>query len=248
MNETGGSRNYFPTTPWDDVNLVVDGVTGPENRALADLLELYMPAMRGFVLRALNIAPADADDILQAFVVEKILEQDVIRRADSSRGRFRDLLRQALRHFVVDRRRRRNAAKRRPRGGRVLGPEALDGRSTDGLAPDEAFELEWARTIVRLAYERTQAACRESGRLDVLTVFEARIWHPIMQGADPEPYKLLVERLGIESPSRASNLLTTAKRTFARSLRAVVAEYAGDENDIDAEIRELHAILQHIGA
>jgi hypothetical protein len=52
-----------------------------------------------------------------------------------------------------------------------------------------------------------------------------------------------VEKFGFRSPTEASNALVTAKRMFVRALRAVVAEYARDENGIDREIEELRAIL-----
>lgn len=42
---------------------------------------------------------------------------------------------------------------------------------------------------------------------------------------------------------QASNALTTVKRMFERTFRAVVQEYAGDERDVDREIAELRKIL-----
>ena len=42
-----------------------------------------------------------------------------------------------------------------------------------------------------------------------------------------------------EKKPQAANLLVTGKRAFARALRAVVAEYVGDEALVDAEFAEL---------
>ena len=51
--------------------------------------------------------------------------------------------------------------------------------------------------------------------------------------------KARIKTLTFGTLAVASNALVTAKRMFERNLRAVVAEYAADEADIDREIAEL---------
>jgi hypothetical protein len=65
----------------------------------------------------------------------------------------------------------------------------------------------------------------------------------MIDGEKPESYDTLVTRLGLESPSQASNLLVTAKRMFARHLRAVVAETVADPDQVEEELRELKMCL-----
>jgi len=74
-------------------------------------------------------------------------------------------------------------------------------------------------------------------------VFECRLLAPALEGTDPVDYGELVRRFGLQSPSQASNVLVTAKRMYARTLRGVVAEYSGDAAEIEAEIGDLHRIL-----
>ena len=50
-------------------------------------------------------------------------------------------------------------------------------------------------------------------------------------------------RHGIESPSRAANLLVTAKRMFSRHLHAVVRETVANPAQAEAELRELKQCL-----
>ena len=85
-----------------------------------------------------------------------------------------------------------------------------------------------------------------SGRADVWGVFQCRLLDPSLQGTAPVDYEELVARFGLQSPSQASNVLVTAKRTFARALRSVVGEYALGDDEIDAEIRELREILGNL--
>jgi len=74
-------------------------------------------------------------------------------------------------------------------------------------------------------------------------VFECRVVKPILDGSPPADYRELVERFGFRSPSQASNALTTAKRMYARSLRAAVGQYAGDHAEIETELADLKQAL-----
>jgi hypothetical protein len=101
----------------------------------------------------------------------------------------------------------------------------------------------WARALLSQAISRTRDEARASGREDVWGVFETRVLDPLLRDIDPPAYEELVARFGLTSPSQASNLLVTGKRMFARNLRALVAEYAKEDADIDQEIAELTEIL-----
>jgi hypothetical protein len=74
------------------------------------------------------------------------------------------------------------------------------------------------------------------------------VLRPSVDGTPPLPYDQLVARFGFRSPGQASDVLMTAKRMFARTLRAVVGEYAEDEQAVEDEISEVRAILASPGA
>ena len=110
-------------------------------------------------------------------------------------------------------------------------------------ASGEAFDLSWAREVIAEATRRTEAECDASGRPELWGLLRARILAPATDGAEPASYEELIERFDLRSPIHVSNLLVTARRMFARNLKAVVAEYAGDEAEVEEEIRDLKAIL-----
>ena len=103
--------------------------------------------------------------------------------------------------------------------------------------------MAWARSVISEALRQMQAECESSGRTDLWGVFQCRVVGPILEGAPPVDYRELVERFGFQSPTQASNALTTAKRMYARALRSAVGEYARDEHEIESEIEELKGIL-----
>ena len=102
--------------------------------------------------------------------------------------------------------------------------------------------MAWARQVIDLAAQAMREECVHSGRQDMWDVFDARVLAPALHGAPPVPYDQLVQRFGYRTPDQASNVLITAKRTFQRALREVVAQYA-DDDQIDDEIRELKVLV-----
>jgi RNA polymerase sigma-70 factor (ECF subfamily) len=240
-----GGPPRFPTTSWSLVALAgQDDETRRE--ALGTLLTRYLPALRAHLIQAKGLAPDRADDLVQDFVANKILERDLIARADQQRGKFRTFLLTSLDRFLLNRLRDEGAKKRAASAAaEPLGER--DGQLAAGSGPSDAFDFAWARSVLGEALQRMRTHCETSGRADVWGVFECRVLGPIFEGTEAPDYREIVERFGFQSPSQASNVLATAKRTFARMLRSVVAEYAGSEEEIEEELGQLHAVLARGG-
>ena len=233
----------FPATQWTLIDRVGEPTSFEQRQALAALLQRYLPALRAHLVLERRISDERADDLLQSFVSQKVLEQRVIDRTDRDRGKFRTFLLRALNHFVIDQHRREHAAVRRPAGG---APEPIADRDVavdDAPPPSSAFDREWARQVLDEAVRRMREECAENGRPEVWGLFEARILKPAMDGAEPASYESLLGTYRFASPAQASNVLMTAKRNFARHLRAVIGEYAVDEEQVEDELNDLREAL-----
>src|SRR5687768_12504417 len=206
----------FPPTHWSLVDQAGKGTGEDKRRALTTLLSHYLPAMRSHLLFRRGHAACDVDDLLQGFLLSKVIERDLVSRADRTRGRFRTFLLTALDRFVSNQMRDARAAKRW--ATTVPLDDAMGCAHSTGPA-ENAFEVEWARQVLRQAIENMERECYAAGRADVWAVFEARTLGPILRQEDPVPYGALVERFGFASPAQASNVLVTANRMFARNLR-----------------------------
>lgn len=232
----------FPTTSWSLVALAGKDADQSSREALGQLLIRYIPALRAHLVFSKRLTPDKADDVIQDFVAKKILERDLIAHANRDLGKFRTFLLKALNRFLFNQIRDAGAKKRAAgEGSEALG-ERAELLSSDSDA-SQAFDVAWARSVLVTAVERMRDHCEATGRMDVWGVFELRILAPILEGAEPADYRELVKRFGLRSPSQASNVLMTAKRTYERVLRSVVAEYARDAQEIDAEIGDLRRIL-----
>lgn len=231
----------FPTTAW---SLVARAGNEGETRreALGQLLSRYLPALRAHLVYRRGFQSAVADDMVQEFVAGKIVEKDLIARADQDLGKFRTFLLTALDRFVSNQLRDQRAKKRSPQQSLVSIGDRQDAVYDEG-GPSDVFDVAWARGVIQQALERVRQECAASGREELWGVFECRVVGPTLEGAKPPSYRELVERFKFRTPTQASNALTTAKRMYARALRSVVAEYAADSREIDSEIADLQRIL-----
>jgi RNA polymerase sigma-70 factor (ECF subfamily) len=231
----------FPATHWSLVGRVGGADPAAKRQALSDLIAHYRPALRSHLVLRQRMDPDHADDLLQSFLCDKVVEQNFVERAEKERGKFRTFLLTALQNFAKSDSRKASARKRSPGNLAAINQE-MD-VSDAGAQPDERFDVEWARSLLSDSLARMKAECHKSGRNDLWMVFETRLVGPMLRDTEPMPYEELVKTCGFESPAQAANALVTAKRMFERVLRTAVGEYARDEQAIDEEIRDLYAIL-----
>lgn len=235
----------FPATRWTLVGRAggADAVAQP--LAIVELVRMYAPALRAHLLQSLRYDEHRADDLLQGFLADKVLEQRLIGHADRQRGRFRTFLLTALDRYVVDEHRRAAAAKRSPRG-RVLDiDDQRDILPTRADAPGRhhAFDVAFAGQVLGEVLAMMRRLCEQTDRTDLWHVFEARYFKPATENVAPEPHESLAKRLGLASAREAANLLVTAKRMFTRMFKSAVARYASDEEEIRGEVTELWRIF-----
>ena len=97
-----GAGGQFPTTHWSMVQRAAQVPGTQAGPALDALLRLYLPALRAHLVHGRRLQPDQADEVLQSFVTSKVLEQQMLARADRSRGRFRNYLLTVLDRHHID--------------------------------------------------------------------------------------------------------------------------------------------------
>lgn len=246
--DESGVSQPFPVTQWTMVGRAGDPDPAGSRAALAQLLHLYMPALRSHLVTVKRIPATQADDLLQSFVTAKFLESNLAAAADRKRGKFRTLLLTSLDRFLISEHRRAAAIQRG--GGKLfdVDPAEMQIEDTAQVSPSSAFEIAWARELLSVVLRRMRSECEQSGRPETWAVFDCRLLQPVLGRAPAREYGELVREFGFQSPTQAANILVTAKRMFQRLLKAAVAEYATSEEEIEEEIRDLCAILARGGA
>jgi len=224
----------FPQTHWSLVQRA--GISDEASRleALTVLLQRYSPALHSY-LRIKHIDVDNRNELLQGFIAEKLMDPGFLQRADPNRGRFRTFILVSLDNYVADAYRKA-----------VIRRTVTLSESTTPLRASEAeaaVETAWARELVRNVLHQMQQYCRDNDRGDLWTVFEGRVLRQAFGTDEPISYEVLAAEAGVDSPTKAANLLVSAKRLYERLLRRAIGEYEQDEKAIDAEIAELRKAL-----
>jgi RNA polymerase sigma-70 factor (ECF subfamily) len=226
-------RTDFPTTNWSNIRQAGAADAG-RNAALDELLRRYWPALWAHLVYKKKVPPEQAEDLVQSFIHEKMLEGNVLQRANPHKGKFRTFLLTALDHFVIDSRRKERPAAGSDEPPCEAGVEA---------GPD-VFDVARAMHVLIDSVRRMRAECEAKRRPDLWGVFVERALAPL-QGTAPLSYQLLAVRLELSSAKQAANRYLIAEAMFRRHFRTLLAEEA---DDVEEEAREFRRIFSAASA
>jgi len=231
-------RVDFKTTRWP---LVRKAANDPS--ALGELLHLYWPPMYAYV-RCLGFSRDDAADIIQDFVLERMVDGTLVQTADDDRGRFRVLIKASLRHFVIDQVRRGASTKRSPRNASLMNLAELDHfepRTSED--PSMAFDRQWVSTLLEASLSRVRAECERDGLTIHWQAFERSIVLPILGRTSPASLADLAKELGEESVPAVSSKIQTVRRRFKLALRQMIEDTILDPRDAELEAAQLRSLM-----
>ncbi|QNN21730.1 sigma-70 family RNA polymerase sigma factor [Planctomycetales bacterium ZRK34] len=228
----------FPTTHWSELGRAAAETQATESELLGHLLSQYLPPLKHFLVRVQGYSADHAEDLLQGFILDRVIRGGLLGKADQQRGKFRTLLITALKNYASN----THARSRRPGPTQSLSSK----HNTVPCNSDEStgiFEVAWAKQLVSAALKQMEQECQASNRMHIWTVFFLRVVHPAFNNTKPPSYKELVEQFGFDSPTQACNVVITGKRMYSRILRGMVKEYVRDSEFVDDELKDLWKIL-----
>jgi RNA polymerase sigma-70 factor (ECF subfamily) len=195
-------------------------------QARNDLLLRYHEAVYRYFLRTIR-DPHEAGELYGTFAL-KLLETDrLLKSADPARGRFRNYLRTALHHMVMDHYRRK--------GGKSV---PFDSGLHNPIAPggDDDFSPVWRQELLNQAWKALQALERQTGQPHY-SVLRCQTDHPEFKAAQ------LAELLGTQfgrpfTPEAVRQALHRAREKFATLLLEEVERSLESPNldDLEAEL------------
>jgi len=232
----------WPHTRWSHVGRAADALSDRADE-LNSLILAYSAPLKDYLLTGFPSLSGEADALIQDFMQDKVMREGWLTKADRNRGRFRDFLKRSLFNFVRDCLRKQDKY-----------PQSLDAMEADFAAEEkgsEAFDTAWIKEVLVETLQRMEAHCHRNSRQQpaprqIWAIFHARTLSPILEGADPEDYVDLVDRLGLSSIAEAQNKLATAKRMFDKHLQRVVADYAGRGEAARLEVQALRNFLARL--
>jgi DNA-directed RNA polymerase specialized sigma24 family protein len=240
QTDMGGVRESFLTTHWS----LIEGIKQHQDKdqaLISLLLERYWKPVYCY-LRHKGYQNEEAKDLTQGFFHEIVLSRHMVERSDSSKGRFRSFILYTLDKFLIDQRRKGSARTRIPQDKLV----PLDISEPPNLpqminesSPEDCFSYAWKSDLIDRTVAEVQAECEKQGLQTHWYIFRDKVLLPTLKSEESQPMKVIGARYGIDSESRAFNMLLTVKRHFKAALRRNVANTVLNEGDVDEEGRDL---------
>ena len=241
MDAEPSAGSIFPRTDWAELTKAADAEQAPLDR----LIRLYWQPLKIFLVATFPSLSGQAEELLQDFAGDKMLREGWLKKADQTRGRFRDFLKISLRNFILDYL-SKTEVKNPP-----VSLEELEQEIPESPASAEEFDLAWTRAVLSETLRRMEADCRKPGkdqprRTCIWEMFRVRLLEPLFHDAPQMPYDQLVARFGLKSPLDASNTLLSGKRIFKAHLDEVIRDYAGKDTATDLEVEALKDFLRKL--
>ena len=234
------SNAPFPKTKW---SLVLDSARGSVKgeQALAELCQAYWLPLYTFARRS-GRAPADAEDLVQGFLAKAVIDA-LFSRADEERGKLRTFLLTAFRRFARDEKAKTLAEKRG--GGALVSLDGIEAErwyaaagEASGETAEEAYDRQWALTLLERACDRLRADWSGKGKGD-----EFEVLRPFLTAnAAAADYEAIGDRIGMK-PDSVKVAVHRLRARFGACLREEVRETHSDDRDVDAELRHLIQLL-----
>jgi RNA polymerase sigma factor (sigma-70 family) len=238
---TDAPQRRFASTHWSLVKAAADVGTESGKQALDRLFRLYWYPLYLF-LRRQGLTEKDAEDLLQGFFVQA-MEKGLFEAADPKKGRFRTYLLTCLKNYLANHYRAQNTIKR---GGQVF-VQSLDLASAEEryrmepateMTPEEAFEREWAQTVVNQALYRLEKEWSVPGKYEVfLALRNLLIGQP-----SEETYQQIAERLSKTETAIKVSVHRLRKRC-GELIRSEIASTVCTNEEVESELLRLFEVL-----
>ncbi|MHC4559027.1 MAG: RNA polymerase sigma factor [Planctomycetota bacterium] len=246
--DMGGVGKEFLTTHWSMIEKS-GGIDNDRDQSLINLLiERYWKPVYCY-LRRKGYGNEKAKDITQGFFHEVVLGRHLIDKADSTKGRFRSFLLNALNFYLVDVYHKESAKRRIPKS-KLTSMDDLKwsdmSQTVTTLTPEDAFTYSWISTLLEHVIDEVDQHCNRTGKSVHWKVFYERTLSPIMENTVAPSLESVCETYDISSAQKASNMIATVKRRFQTVLRQYLRNTVTSDQEAEEEVNEIKRFLPHI--
>lgn len=237
------SCSAFPDTRWSKVIRIRAGVAGGEAsaKALAELCEIYWFPLYAFARRC-GHSPHDAEDLTQGFF-GRLLERELLAKADPTRGRLRSFLLGVFKRFISEVERHTHAQRRG--GGHtfvsfdVMEAEERYGHElVDASTPESLFERSWFNRLLQYTLDRLELEYQQRGKGDLFRRLQDCLAWNSAERRIPE----LAGQLAM-SPGAVRVAIFRMRQRFSQLLEIHVADTTGSEAEAQEELEHFRRIM-----
>ena len=245
MTDMGGTGQAFLTTHWSIIENVGTSDDDKNQALIGLLLSKYWKPVYCY-LRRKGHDNEQAKDLTQGFFHEVVLGRSLIQKADQSKGRFRSFLLIALNRYLITAKTGQAAQKRIPKS-KLVPLDITDlhelRQASSELTPEDSFNYAWVSSLLEQVLQQVEAKSHEDGKTVHWHIFYDRILEPIMEKTEPPSMTEICRRYGIDTETKASNMMVTIKRRFQTALRSHLRSLVVSEDQVDEELAEIMRFL-----
>ncbi|MFT5466934.1 MAG: RNA polymerase sigma factor (sigma-70 family) [Verrucomicrobiales bacterium] len=226
----------FRTTRWTRV-LAAKGDSAESKLALSDLCEAYYGPVHSFIRHSpLGRQEDEARDLTHEFF-SRILDQPGLESLERGRGKFRSYLLGAVKHFLSDQRKFRQA-KKRGGGSEVVSIDGEEGQQLPAAEADSTsdakFDREWALAVVSRATDQLASDYESAGKNELFETLK-----PWLNGNAPALSQAeAAGQLGLSEGALKVAIHRLRKR-FRESVTGEIRETVETDEEISIELNFL---------
>lgn len=228
----GGAERQFPATKWTQL---LD--PSQKEAILAELCSKYWKPLYSY-LRTSGYGNDKAKDLVQSFLTEKVIDQELIRQADRTRGKLRTFLLTAIRNYAINFQRSEKAS---------LGLDMTADVTSAIGNPETAYDRAWADQLLQDVLDQLRTECHRRSKTVHWQLFQQWLLEPNIDRQKPQ-MKDLCEKYGIENTAQAYHMIENIKRRFRSILREHLHVLVDSDDEVDAEIHNFINIFQKSAA
>lgn len=192
------------------------------------LVRVYWKPVYRYIRVGWSKSNEDAKDLAQDFFAS-LLARDSLKAVGPEKGRFRSFLKAALKNFLMQSKRDAGRQKRSAKSVVDIEVELPDLKAD---TPEEAFDREWAATVLDSALEKLEKALQAEGK----SVYYVMFREFYFGSGEQLSYDQLAEKHGLKRFD-VGNHLKTARARFREIAISLIGETV--TGDPEAEFREL---------
>jgi hypothetical protein len=113
---------------------------------------------------------------------------------------------------------------------------------------EEIFHYTWASNLLDEAIAKVKNEYCSGGKENHWKVFDEKVLAPIFTNAHPPSLTEICSKYGIDSTSKASNMILTVKRRFGAVIKRCLRQFVQSESEVEDEFNELLKILSNSNA
>ncbi len=219
--------SQFQTTEWTKILKSSVGKS-----ILGELYVKYSKPVYSY-LRRKGFNNDQAKDLIQGFFSDKVLGQQLLRKADRTKGKFRTFLLTAIKNYAID-------IHRASKPLQQLDEEIERPSNTND--PEIEFDIAWAKELLHSVLKELEEECKSNNKTTHWNIFRLWLLEPNINTEKPD-MKAISTRFDIDEVDKAYNMISNLKGRFRKILRRHLSHNLNNEKEIDDELQHFIEIF-----